>query len=134
VEKVICDTDVLIDYFDENKSRHGLAKQILDSDIGIDNVVLSAIVKMELIAGAVNKAELRILNKDIKRFNVLLINPEITSIALVLMEEYRLSHGLNIPDALIAATAKYAGLGLFTYNIKHYKFIDGLVLFDTNSQ
>ncbi|MBS1519699.1 MAG: type II toxin-antitoxin system VapC family toxin [Bacteroidetes bacterium] len=125
----MCDTDVLIDYFDNSKPRHSSTVQIIDSVIGLDNVVISAITRMELIAGAENKMELRLLNKNIDRFNVLLINPAICSIALTLMENYRLSHKLDIPDALIAATTKYADFKLFTYNIKDYKFIDGLNLY-----
>ena len=128
-DKVICDTDVLIDYFDNNKRRHFQTNKIIVDEIEIDNVALSAISKMELIAGVANKVELRVLNKNIYRLNILLINPEISSIALNLVENYNLSHGLAIPDALIAATAIYTNLKLFTYNIKDYKFIDGLVLY-----
>lgn len=130
-DKVICDTDVLIDYFDNNKVRHLKTKRLVEDEIGIDNVTMSAISKMELIAGAANKIELRLLNKNLYRLNILLINPEISSIALGLIENYKLSHGLNIPDALIAATAIYTNLNLFTYNIKDYKFINGLVLYNT---
>ena len=132
--KVICDTDVLIDYFDSTKTRHSQSKEIIDNKIGIDNVVLSAISKMELIAGAANKAELRVLNKNISRLNILLINPEITSTAIRLIENYKLSYGIDIPDALIAATAMYADLKLFTYNIKHYKFINDLMLYGAIDQ
>jgi predicted nucleic acid-binding protein len=130
VEKVICDTDVLIDYFDNTKPRHQSTRQILESQIGIDNIVLSAITKMELIAGAANKAELKLLNKNIHRFNILLINPQITSIALNLVEAYRLSHKIDIPDAIIAASALYSNLTLFTYNLRDYRFIDNLRLFN----
>lgn len=86
---------------------------------------------MELIAGAENKTELRLLNKNIYRFNVLLINAEISSIALKLIENYRLSHHLAIPDALIAATSQYTNFKLFTYNLKDFKFIDGLSTFNS---
>jgi predicted nucleic acid-binding protein len=130
VEKIICDTDVLIDYLDNTKPRHHSTKLIIDSQIGIDNIVLSAITKMELIAGAVNKTELRLLNKNVYRFDILLINAEITSLALNLIENYRLSHKIDIPDALIAASALYSDFQLFTYNLKDYRFIDNLSLFN----
>lgn len=86
---------------------------------------------MELIAGAANKAELKLLNKNIHRFNILLINPQITSIGLNLVEAYRLSHKIDIPDAIIAASALYSNLTLFTYNLRDYRFIDNLRLFNT---
>jgi predicted nucleic acid-binding protein len=45
------------------------------------------------------------------------------------MEKYKLSHGLLIPDAIIAATAITYDLKLFTYNIKDFIFISGIRLF-----
>jgi predicted nucleic acid-binding protein len=45
------------------------------------------------------------------------------------METYKLSHGIEIPDALIAATALYKNYELYTYNIKDYKFIHKLKLY-----
>jgi len=85
---------------------------------------------MELIAGVVNKLELKLLNKNVYLFDILLINAEITSIALNLIENYRLSHKIDIPDALIAASALYSGFQLFTYNLKDYRFINNLSLFN----
>ncbi|MBK7896587.1 MAG: PIN domain-containing protein [Anaerolineaceae bacterium] len=46
------------------------------------------------------------------------------------METYSLSHKLSIPDALIAATALVHNLELFTLNIKDFRFIPGLTLFN----
>jgi predicted nucleic acid-binding protein len=129
--KVICDTDVIIDYLDHLQVRHQSAKHILDNLIGLDLVAISAVTKMELIAGAPNKAGLVKLNKNINRFNVLLINPEVTSLTIQLIENYKLSHNLAIPDALIAATALYTGFKLFTFNLKDFKFIKGLELYPT---
>ena len=59
----------------------------------------------------------------------ILINPEITLRSIDLINNYHLSHGLNIPDALIAATSIEVGLELFTFNIKDFKFIKHLNLF-----
>lgn len=42
------------------------------------------------------------------------------------MDSYFLSHGLLIPDALIAATAVEEGLTLFTRNLRHFQMIPGL--------
>ena len=38
------------------------------------------------------------------------------------------SHTLNIPDSLIASTALEYKCKLFTYNLKDFKYIDGLKL------
>jgi len=42
------------------------------------------------------------------------------------------SHGLQIPDALIAATAICHDMELLTYNVKDFKFIQGIKLFSDN--
>ena len=126
---VICDTDVLIDYFDIRSKRHQQTKNILDSIIELDNVVISAITKMELLMGANNKEEELKIKKMLLRFNTALINNDITLEALAMFEKYRLSHGLAIPDCLIAATAKVTGFELFTYNVKDYKFINKIKMF-----
>lgn len=46
-QKVICDTDVLIEFFDEKKARHSQTVSSLKK-IGIENILISAISKMEL--------------------------------------------------------------------------------------
>ncbi|WP_316847456.1 PIN domain-containing protein [Pedobacter psychrodurus] len=66
-EKIICDTDVLIDYFDKNKNRNASATTIIESVIGLDNVIISSITKMELLCGATNKIDLSIINKKLKK-------------------------------------------------------------------
>lgn len=53
-QKVICDTDILIELFDEKKKRHSQTVASIE-EIGIDNVLISAISKMELIKGTLHK-------------------------------------------------------------------------------
>lgn len=132
--QVICDTDVIIDYLDHQQPRRLYVKEVLENEVGLDYITLSAISKMELIRGVPNKNSLLSLNKNIHRFNILLINPAITPIALQLIEDYNLSHGLAIPDALIAATTIYADLKLFTFNIRDFRFIRNLELFQPLSK
>lgn len=126
---MICDTDVMINYLDRVNAQHELTKKTLEEIIGIDNICLSAVTKMELICGAVNKIELAKINKSIARFNVISIDSNITTKAISLIQAYSLSHKLAIPDGIIAATAIESRLQLFTYNIRDYKFIPGLKLF-----
>lgn len=130
--KIICDTDVLIDYFDSSKVRYSATLNIINEKIRTENVVLSAITKMELIAGVGNKHELKLLSSNISGFQLLLINPKISSIAISLFEIYKLSHNLALPDAIIAATAIVTKVPLFTYNLKDFRFIDNLQLYQFN--
>lgn len=131
-KQVICDTDVLIDYWDTTSKRHLMSKSNLENEIGLDNVIISAITKMELLMGARNKVEEIKIRKKLLRFNTALINNDITIEAIELFQLHRLSHGLAIPDCFIASTAKVMQLELYTYNVKDFKYINNLRLFDAN--
>lgn len=128
-EKIICDTDVMIDYWDKTKPRHAASKSTLEKSIELSNVVLSAVSKMELMLGATNKTDMTRITKELSRYNIALINNDITLQAFDLLQNYRLSHGLSLPDSIIAATALIADLELFTYNTKDFKFISQLKLY-----
>jgi predicted nucleic acid-binding protein len=41
---------------------------------------------------------------------------------------YSKSHGLAIPDAIIAATSLVCNINLFTLNVKDFTFIKGITL------
>ncbi len=56
------------------------------------------------------------------------IDEQISEMAVNLLKTYRLSHGLLIPDSLIAATALVTDSRFVTKNQKDYRFIDGLKL------
>jgi len=127
-QEIICDTDVMIEYFDGKKERHRQTKEIVEK-IGLDNILLSAITEMELIKGITNKEHGQIVHKRLKRFDIISLTPEITVQAIELLNNYHLSHGLAIPDALIAATALETDLKLYTYNQKDFKFIKGIKLY-----
>ncbi len=127
--KVICDTDVMIDYWDTKCKRYEQTKLMIDDVIGLDNLVISAITKMELLMGARDKEEETSIRKKLHRLNVVLINNEITHEAINLFETYRLSHGLSIPDCFIAATSIITELKLFSYYVKDYQYINNLELF-----
>ena len=83
---------------------------------------------MELVQGMRNKDELRMLQKTLKQWNVktIYVNEEISAKALFLVEEYFLSHSMQLADALIGATATMYGMTLITANDKHYKIIKEL--------
>ena len=130
-KQVICDTDVIIDYWDRANTRHNKTKNILEEEIGLDNVVISGITQMELLLGAINKSDLSKITKSITRFHVILVSNDINLKAFDLIRSYTLSHGLAIPDSFIAATTITTDLELFTYNTKDYKFIEGLKLFNS---
>ena len=123
--KVLCDTDVIIEYLKGNES----TKRVFDK-LQRTNIFLSAITLMELYYGALNKKELNKIKKVLGSFEIVLLNEGITKMAVNLIERYSKSHGLKIPDALIASTALYYEFSLWTYNVKDFRFIEDLNLFN----
>lgn len=121
---MLIDTDILIDA----GCSIGDAVSFLQRTEQTGQLLISTITQMELIVGARNKSELRLLEKFLKRFIIVKVNESITDVAVDLVRQYRLSHGLLIPDALIAATAIVTSETLATKNRRDYQFIVGLTL------
>jgi predicted nucleic acid-binding protein len=121
---VIVDTDVLID------AGRGLSEAIAClQDVEKRSVLaISAVTQMELLVGCRNKAELRALDRFLKRFQVVKLTEPISDTAIDLLRRYRLSHGLLIADSLIAATALSLDRPFVTKNQGDYRFIAGLQL------
>ena len=117
----IVDTDVLIWYLRGNQK----ALELIDS---LDRFCISSVTFMELIQGMRDKKELKLLQQTLKSWGVkiIFISEEISAKALFFMEEYFLSHSMQLADSLIAATASNYGLELITANDKHYKVVKEL--------
>lgn len=98
---VLIDTDVIIDVSRKIDSAISTVDQLrLDSVLAI-----SVITKLELIAGCRNKYELRQLSGFLDYFDLINIDESVCDKAVELFYAYRLSHGVQIPDMLIASTA-----------------------------
>ena len=99
--------------------------------IGRNNLALPAVVVMELYRGMGNKTELAQMRKRLRFYDVVHLNEATSAQAVFLLEQFKLSHNLQIPDALIGATALVTGLPLFTYNTKDFNFMPGVQLYNT---
>ena len=58
-----------------------------------------------------------------KIFNNWLINYNITLKVFRLLEIYKQSQGLLIPESLISAASEVTGQELLTYELKHFNYI-----------
>ena len=87
---------------------------------------ISIVSAMELIAGCRNKTEMRELQRFFQRCTFLPVTATASQVAFQLMESFYLSHGLILPDALIAATAMEHDLTLYTRNTRHFRMIPQL--------
>lgn len=121
---VLVDSDVLIDAGRSERDAVNFLGRVGQTD----TIFVSTITQMELMVGARNKNELRIVERFLARFTIVKLNPTIADLAVDLIRQYRLSHGLLMPDALIAATALSINESLATKNQRDYRFIAGLVL------
>ena len=120
---MIFDTDVLI-WVQRGNTK---AANIIDKT---KERYISILTYMELLQGAKNKNE-HLKIKDFLQnygFIILPISENIGYRAAIYIEEYSLSCGMRIGDALIAATAIENNKKLISGNSKHYKIIKELDL------
>ena len=120
---VLVDTDLLIWHlrgYAQATRRLGLE----------DTLTLSAVSYLEVLQGMRNKAELLALKKMLERRSaaILPITEPITRQAVSLMESLSLSHGLQMGDALIAATALEHRPPVLTGNVKHFAAVEHLLI------
>jgi predicted nucleic acid-binding protein len=118
---MIVDTDVLIDYFRGYEAAKDKLTEILPFKI-------SAVTFMELLQGSHDKETLRIIEKQLKVWNVTIIQmtEAMSARAIQFVREFTLSHSVQVMDALIAATALEERETLLTGNEKHFACIPGL--------
>lgn len=91
---------------------------------------ISTVTYIELVQGCRNKQELARIKKGLAMCNteVLPITEAISDRAMQLIEQYALSHSLQLGDALIAATALEHQMPVLTANTKHFRAIKDLEL------
>ncbi len=121
---ILCDTDIIIEFL---KGRQNLKEKF--NEIGYENIYVSAITLMELYVGAFNKREIKNIIKVLHKLKVVHLNENISTRSLELIERYTKSHGLGLPDSIIASTALEHKMPLFTSNTKDFKFISSLELY-----
>ena len=118
---MLIDSDVLIWYIRGNKN----ARNAVNNNIPFK---ISTINYMEIIQGMKDKRELKSFQKYLKKWsvNIIQINENISTRAMFLVEDYFLSHSLELNDAIIASTALENQETILTGNDKHYKFIPNI--------
>ena len=122
--QLLVDTDILIDVSREIQEAIDCLSQIEQQG----SIAISCITQMELIIGCRNKKELETLDDFLAEFEIISVDTAISDTAVKLLQEYRLSHGLLIADALIAATAISGNASLISKNQRDYRFIKELTL------
>jgi predicted nucleic acid-binding protein len=120
---VIFETDVLIWFLRGDSAAARLIEAAADRAISIVSL-------MELIQGARSTPEVSTIRRFLKdhQFEIVPINEAISYGAAAFMEEHSQSDGLQIADALIAATTREHGDILATANVRHFRMLTGVRL------
>ena len=117
---IIVDTDITIDFL------RGQKKAITFFKSKSESIYFSAITVAEIYSGIRTKSEETEIERLFSIFPVIPTSLDIARLAGKMVKQYRLSHNVEIPDALIAATCLLSDADLFTLNIKHYPMFKGL--------
>ncbi len=125
-QTILIDTDILID-FGRDRSDAVNTIVLLESDFQLSTSVITA---MELYSGCRSKKDLNRVDELISGISIQHVTKRISEKAFDLMKKYRSSHGVEINDMLIAATAIETESKLISKNQKHYQFLQGLDLIE----
>jgi len=127
---VICDTNIIGKYLFRDPS---VVKQI--GSIGLKNIYITPIVYIEIIHWLSSyKKFTRADRKEIKDFldelKILHLNKGISELSIEISKK---DNSLDVADILIGATGVYYDLPVYTHNIKHFKLIKGITLYQEQS-
>jgi predicted nucleic acid-binding protein len=121
-EKIILiDSDVLIWYIRGNRNAQNAINNNIPFKISVINYV-------EVIQGMRDEKELKSFQKCLKKWlvDIIQINKNISTRAMFLVEDYCLSHSMELGDAIVTSTALENQEILLTGDDKHYKFIPNI--------
>ncbi|WP_409029266.1 type II toxin-antitoxin system VapC family toxin [Gracilimonas sediminicola] len=114
--KMIVDTNIFIDFLKGNEDAvHFIQKN--------QPVSTSVVVVSELYSGVKTKAEMNELSSFLSFVNKIDVTEAIARKAGLLRRKYHKSHGIKIPDAIIAATAEQQGVPIATLDKKHFSVL-----------
>ncbi|NBC66930.1 MAG: PIN domain-containing protein [Bacteroidetes bacterium] len=113
---MIVDTNVIIDFLKGNKA----AVEFID---GLPVVRTSVVVVSELFSGVQEKNEMDELEEFLKYIESINVSVKIAKRAGLLRRKFLKSHGIEITDAIIAATANDLNVPVATLDKKHFSVL-----------
>lgn len=125
--KVVCDTNIISEYLRGNEN---IVREI--EQIGIENVVITPIIYMELlrwlsIYKGFTKEQRKIYKEFFSDLKILHINEGVSVLAIGISEDI---NSLEPADVLIGASAIFYDLPLYTLNKKHFSQIEKLDIWE----
>ncbi len=111
---ILLDTNVVVDFLRREPA------SVAWFDALEESAAISTVSLTELYAGARSQRDERDIIAIRQQLTLLPIGEEIGERAGSIMRHFHRSHGIDIPDAIIAATAEHHGLKLATLNVRHF--------------
>jgi len=112
----LLDTDILIDFL---RGRAAAWSLMANMHAGGETPLISTVSIAELFAGT-RRGEEEATERLLSVLDKVQVSEAIARHAGDFLRVYQRSHGLELGDALVAATALVAGATLITRNVKHY--------------
>jgi predicted nucleic acid-binding protein len=120
---MVIDTDILIDHFHGNAAATVFIEEAL---IAGSELFISVATVAEILAG-MRPGEEEDTEALLSLFSVCPADEPLARMAGAYLNQYAASHGLDLGDALIAATARASASELYTRNLRHYPMDDIVV-------
>ena len=121
---LLLDSSFLIDLLHGNSD----ALAYIKAQPRISALHVHPVVRLELLAGAANRMELRRVSAFLGSFAPVPVQPEDWDHAIQVFQSMHLVTGIDWADALIAATCRRRNFTLITLNEKHFRTVPGLVV------
>ena len=118
--RCVIDSDILIDYL---RGYHA-ALEFIDALIAAESQACFSVISEAEIYANVRPGEECAIEALFDSLNRVAVSGDIARKAGEYRAHYGRSHGLTLPDALIAATAFVIAANLFTRNVRHYPMTD----------
>lgn len=116
MKTALIDTNILIDHLKGRPEARACLQECLQQKL---KMACSVITRIELLSG-MRPEEEHLLELFLSGFDKIEVTDTIAGTAGKYLNQYRKSHGINMAEAIIAATAQHAGLKLYTLNVNHY--------------
>jgi predicted nucleic acid-binding protein len=122
MKRLLLDTCVLVDYLRNHAPAVEFISQLDDPPS------ISAMTVAELYLGVRQRREQARVESLLARLRVVATSADVARQGGTFRGDYRQSHGLDLIDALIAATAQIHGARLVTRNARHFPMLDDLLV------
>lgn len=120
--RLLFDTDVLIDHLRGDPQ----AKAYLEERT--ETPMVSAVTIAELFAGVREGKERQLLATFLRIFEIVAVSPRIAERGGLIRRDYKRSHNIGLPDAIIAATAEHERASLITLNDRHFPMLEDVIV------